>query len=152
MNPYVSIYPSTAPYYREARVTLVWRQTACGMRHCFTRRIDETGGRRKLGCTPTRSAERQRMIEAAANRIATSNAATPRAGSAIGKRCTSSSCSLAMKIPFSWGSKGDILFPWKENIPLNRPPARCRENPALSGGLDSLCHIGTKINRPLWQR
>ena len=45
-----------------------------------------------------------------------------------------------------------VIFPWKENIPLNRPPARCRENPALSGGLDSLCHIGTKINRPLWQR
>ena len=37
-----------------------------------------------------------------------------------------------MRIPFSWGSKGDILFPWKENIPLNRPPARCRGNPALS--------------------
>ena len=29
MNPYVSIYPSTAPYYREARVTLPRRQTAC---------------------------------------------------------------------------------------------------------------------------
>ena len=26
------------------------------------------------------------------------------------------------------------------------------ENTALSGGFDSLCHIGTKINRPLWQR
>jgi hypothetical protein len=25
-------------------------------------------------------------------------------------------------IPFSWGSKGDILFPRKENIPLNRVP------------------------------
>ena len=73
-------------------------------------------------------------------------------GSAIGKHRTSSSCSLAMRIPFSWGSKGDILFPWKENIPLNRPPARCRENPALSGDFDSLCHIGTKINRPLWRR
>ena len=29
MNPYVSIYPSTAPYYREARVTVAGRQTAC---------------------------------------------------------------------------------------------------------------------------
>ena len=152
-------------------MTVERRQTACRMRHCFARRIEECHGRRKLSCTPTRWAERhpqgvyrirkaakpptaaqQRMIEAAANRIATSNAATPRAGSAIGKRRTSSSCSLAMKIPFSWGSKGDILFPWKENIPLNRPPARCRENPALSGDFDSLCHIGTKINRPLWQR
>ena len=128
-------------------MTVERRQTACGMRHCFARRIEECHGRRKLSCTPTRWAERhpqgvyrirkaakpptaaqQRMIEAAANRIATSNAATPRAGSAIGKRRTSSSCSLAMKIPFSWGSKGDILFPRKENIPLNRSPARRREN------------------------
>ena len=30
----------------------------------------ETGGRRKLGCTPTRWAERQRIIEAEANRLA----------------------------------------------------------------------------------
>ena len=98
MNPYVSIYPSTAPYYREARVTLVWRQTACEMRLCCARRIDETGGRRKLGCTSTRLAERhpqgvcrirkaaepptaaqQRIIEAETNRIATLTAATPRA-------------------------------------------------------------------------
>ena len=99
MNPCDSTHPATAPYYREARVTVERRQTACGMRHCFARRIVETGGRRKLGCTPTRSAERhpqgvcrirkaaepptaaqQRMIEAAANRIATPNAATPRYG------------------------------------------------------------------------
>ena len=63
------------------------------------RRIVETGGRRKLGCTSTRWAERhpqgvcrirkaaepptaaqQRMIGAEANRIATPNAATPRYG------------------------------------------------------------------------
>ena len=89
MNPYVSIYPSTAPYYREARVTFAWRQTACRMRHCFARRIDGCLGRRKLGCTTTRSAERhpqgvcrirkaaklptvaqQRIIEAEADRVA----------------------------------------------------------------------------------
>ena len=40
------------------------------MRHCYARRIDETGGKRKLVSTPTRSAERQRIIEAEANRIA----------------------------------------------------------------------------------
>ena len=80
-------------------MTFAWRQTACQMRHCFARRIVETGGRRKLGCTPTRWAERhpqgvyrirkaaepptaaqQRMIGAEANRIAASNAATPRYG------------------------------------------------------------------------
>ena len=104
MNPYYSLPLATAPYYRGARVTLARRQTACRMRHCFARRIEECHGRRKLSCTPTRWAERhpqgvyrirkaakpptaaqQRMIEAAANRIATSNAATPRAGSCIPK-------------------------------------------------------------------
>nr|DAX88168.1 MAG TPA: hypothetical protein [Caudoviricetes sp.] len=29
MNPYVSLRLATAPYYREARVTVVGRQTAC---------------------------------------------------------------------------------------------------------------------------
>ena len=28
----------------------------------------------------------------------------------------------AEPLAFSWGSKGDILFPRKENIPLNRVP------------------------------
>ena len=30
MNPYYSLPLATAPYYREARVTVVGRQTACG--------------------------------------------------------------------------------------------------------------------------
>ena len=96
MNPCISLLLSTAPYYREARVTFARRQTACRMRHCCARRIVETGSRRELLRTSTRWAERQRMIEAEANRIATPNAATPRAGSSIGKHCSSSSCSLAM--------------------------------------------------------
>ena len=58
MNPYYSLPVATAPYYREARVTFAWRQTACQMRHCCARRIVETGSRRKLGCTSTRWAER----------------------------------------------------------------------------------------------
>ncbi len=62
MNPYYSLPVATAPYYREARVTFSRRQTACGMRHCCARRIVGTGGRRKLGCTPTRWAERQRIV------------------------------------------------------------------------------------------
>ena len=146
MNPYVSIYPSTAPYYREARVTLVWRQTACGMRHCFARRIDETGGRRKLGCTPTRSAERhpqgvcrirkaaepptaaqQRMIEAAANRIATSNAALPRYG-----QCNRQALQLfellACNGSLSFGvSKGPFSFA-KENGPFVPLPCAAQGN------------------------
>ena len=58
MNPYYPLPIATAPYCREARVTLERRQTACGMRHCCARRIVETGGKRKLGCTSTRWAER----------------------------------------------------------------------------------------------
>ena len=46
MNPYVSTHSATAPYYREARVTLPRRQTACKMRHCCARRIVECSGRR----------------------------------------------------------------------------------------------------------
>ena len=89
MNPCESLRLATAPYYREARVTFARRRTACGMRHCFARRIDGCLGRRKLGCTTTRQAERhpqgvcrirkaaklptaaqQRIIGAEANRVA----------------------------------------------------------------------------------
>ena len=96
MNPCISLLLSTAPYYREARVTFAWRRTACRMRHCCARRIEECRGRRILVCTFTRQAKRQRIIGAEANRIATPNAATPRARSSIDKHCSSSSCSLAM--------------------------------------------------------
>ena len=54
MNPCESLPLSTAPYYREARVTFAWRQTACRMRHCCARRIVETGSRRELLRTSTR--------------------------------------------------------------------------------------------------
>ena len=122
MNPCESLPLSTAPYYREARVTFVWRQTAYRMRHCFARRIVETGGRRELLRTSTRWAERQRIVEAEANRIAASNAAAPRYG-----QCNRQALQLFELLacnvgPFSWGSKGDILFPRKENIPLIRIP------------------------------
>ena len=62
MNPYVSLRLATAPYYRETRVTVERRQTVCRMRHCCARRIDGCRGRRKLGCTSTRWAERQRIV------------------------------------------------------------------------------------------
>ena len=96
MSPYKSLPIATAPYYREARVTFVRRQTACRMRHCCARRIEECRGRRKLVCTSTRSAERQRIIEAEANRLAVLTRQRRAMGSAIGKHCSSSSCSLAM--------------------------------------------------------
>ena len=58
MSPCESPPIAAAPYCREARVTFPRRQTACRMRHCCARRIDETGGRRELLRASTRSAER----------------------------------------------------------------------------------------------
>ena len=129
-----SLRLATAPYYREARVTLPRRQTACRMRHCCARRIEECRGRRILVCTPTRSAERQRIIEAEASRIANPNAASPRAGSAIGKHCSSLSCPLAMQTPFFW--TGDARFlsrerkwgVWSCRPQAAYPSALCAEN------------------------
>ena len=99
MNPCESLPLSTAPYCREARVTFARRQTACRMRHCCARRIEECSGRRRLLRTPVRWAERhpqgvcrirkaaepptaaqQRVVGAEANRIAASNAEAPRYG------------------------------------------------------------------------
>ena len=99
MNPCELLLRSTAPYYREARVTVARRQTACGMRHCCARRIVECPDRWELLRTSTRWAERhpqgvcrirkaaepptaaqQRVVGAEANRMAASNAATPRYG------------------------------------------------------------------------
>ena len=115
MNPCDSTHPATAPYYREARVTVARRQTACRMRHCCARRIVETGGRRKLGCTSTRWAERQRMIEAEANRIATPNAATPRYG-----QCNRQALQLFELLAcngkrLSFGRATSVFFLGKEN-------------------------------------
>ena len=134
MNPCESLPLATAPYYREARVTLERRQTACGMRHCCARRIDESVSKRELVCTPTRWAERhpqgvcrirkaaepptaaqQRMIEAEANRLATPNAATPRYG-----QCNRQALQL-FELPacngkrLSFGRATPVFFLGKEN-------------------------------------
>ena len=150
MNPYVSIYPSTAPYYREARVTVERRQTACRMRHCYARRIDETGGKRKLVSTPTRSAERQRIIEVEANRIvkpmaaSVSNAATQALSLRRHESCSSSR--LPIKA-FLLGVKGGYsLSEEREWPPLTHPCTvqgnknqRCRAvNPQTIGSSISL--------------
>ena len=117
MSPYDSFSFATAPYYREARVTTARRQTACRMRHYCTRRIDECLGRRKLGCTATRLAKRQRIIEAEASRIAepmavsVSNTATQAVAFRRQKPLRARDCQSK---PFSWGSKGAILFHKRE--------------------------------------
>ena len=123
MNTCDSTHTATAPYCREARVTFAWRQTACQMRHCCARRIVECSGRRKLGCTSTRWAERQRIIGAEANRLATPNAATPRAGSRIPEaqrsfKLWTANLSLSLGVP-----KGPFSFA-KENGPFGTPRER----------------------------
>ena len=129
-----SLRLSTAPYYREARVTFVWRQTACRMRHCFARRIVECSGKRILVSTPTRSAERhpqgvcrirkaaepptaaqQRMIEAEASRIAMLNAALPRAGIPIPEAKGLFKPETANLTPFFWTVTPPVFFLGKEN-------------------------------------
>ena len=106
---------ATAPYYREARVTSERRQTACRMRHCCARRIVECSGKRILVSTPTRSAERQRMIEAEANRIAMLNAALPRAGIPIPEAKGLFKPETANLTPFFWTATPPVFFLGKEN-------------------------------------
>ncbi len=158
MNPCISLLLSTAPYYREARVTFAWRRTACRMRHCCARRIDKTGGRRKLLRTSTRWAERhpqgvcrirkaaepptaaqQRIIGAEASRIAKSLAASvsDAATQAVDSASVAALRAAGLQwrgqgagpLAFSWGFKGDILFPRKENIPLFFAPRTVRGTP-----------------------
>ena len=129
MNPYYSLPLATAPYYREARVTLARRQTACRMRHCCARRIVETGGRRKLGCTSTRWAERQRIVK--------HGKMTIRMAYEMVSAFTSETSELfkpetANPRPFSGGSKGGILF-GKRIPPLPRVPTALGQNPAPFG-------------------
>ena len=50
------------------------------------------------------------------------------AGSCIPEAKSPFEPETANQIPFSWGSKGDILFPRKENIPLNRSPCAAAGN------------------------
>ena len=102
-------------------MTVERRQTAYRMRHCCARRIVETGGRRELLRTSTRWAERQRIIGAEANRIATPNAATPRAGSRIPEAQRSFKLWTA-NLGLSLGGVRGIFSFEKENIPLSRVP------------------------------
>ena len=130
-------------------MTFAWRRTACRMRHCFARRIVETGGRRKLGCTATRSAERhpqgvcrirkaaklptaaqQRIIEAEADRVAVltrqRRAQEVASASIAALRAACSQCqSLSLGVP-----KGIFSFA-KENIPFDSCSAKGAAFPPL---------------------
>ena len=124
---------------REARVTVERRQTAYRMRHCFARRIEECHGRRKLSCTPTRWAERQRIIEAEASRIAepmavsVSNTATQAV--AFRRQKAPSSPRLPIKSLSLGGCKGGYSLSSEREYPpliraaplaLQSPRPKCR--------------------------
>ena len=141
MNPYYSLPLATAPYYREARVTVARRQTACrsGIASLAAVRIIETVcivGSRRLVCTSTRWAERhpqgvcrirkaaepptaaqQRVVGAEANRIVALNAASPRAGISIPEGKRSFGIETANLKPFSWGIERGLFSFTKENSP-----------------------------------
>ena len=117
-------------------MTVVGRQTAYRMRHCCARRIDKTGGRRKLLRTSTRWAERQRIVGAETSRIAKSLAASvsDAATQAVDSASVAALRAAGLQwqgqgagpLAFSWGSKGDILS--RERIsPLFSHPARYGE-------------------------
>ena len=124
-------------------MTIAWRQTACGMRHCCARRIEECRGRRILVCTPTRSAERhpqgvcrirkaaepptaaqQRIVGAEANRLAMLTRLRRARGTFTSEtselfKPETANLSLSLGVP-----KGIFSFA-KENIPF-APAARRR--------------------------
>ena len=109
-------------------MTFARRQTACGMRHCCARRIDETGGRRELGCTSTRLAEQQRMIGAEANRIAMltrlRRAQEVQSASIAALRAARLQCEFSLG-----GCKGGVsLFEKEIPLPYPRPPHQVGKN------------------------
>ena len=128
MNHCDSKHSATAPYYREARVTIAWRQTACRMRHCCARRIDECSGRRKLVCTTTRQAERQRIVEAEANRLAMlTRLCRAQALHSGGKKLVQARDCQSK--PFLLGGvRGLFSFLGKRIAPLCRVPTQCGEH------------------------
>ena len=95
-----------------------------------------TAGRRKLGCICTRLAERQRMQEAEANRIAepmaASEAMPPRRALPLPRRRTPSSCKPAMESLSLGGCKGGCsLSEEREQPPLFRVPCTVQGNHSL---------------------
>ena len=142
MNPCESLRLATAPYCREARVTFAWRRTACGMRHCFARRIDGCLGRRKLGCTTTRQAERhpqgvcrirkasepptaaqQRIIGAETSRIAVPTRLCRAQASPFRRHRSHSSPRLPIN-PFLLGVQGGYSLSSEREYPPFSHPAR----------------------------
>ena len=166
MNPCDSTHPATAPYYREARVTVERRQTAYRMRHCFARRIEECHGRRKLSCTPTRWAERhpqgvcrirkaaepptaaqQRMIEAEANRLAVLTRLCRAQALSFRRRKSHSSPRLPIKSLSLGVPKGPFSFA-KENGPFDLHPCAVAGTPLPhSAGVSSILLINSKSKR-----
>ena len=124
-------------------MTVVGRQTAYRMRHCCARRIDKTGGRRKLLRTSTRWAERhpqgvcrirkaaepptaaqQRIIGAETNRIAVPTRLCRAQASPFRRHRSHSSPRLPIN-PFLLGVQGGYSLSSEREYPPFSHSARC---------------------------
>ena len=123
-------------------MTVVGRQTAYRMRHCYARRIDKTGGRRELLRTSTRWAERhpqgvyrirkaakpptaaqQRIVGAEANRIAVPTRLCRAQASPFRRHRSHSSPRLPIN-PFLLGVQGGYSLSEEREYPPFSHPAR----------------------------
>ena len=139
MNPYVSLRLATAPYYREARVTVARRQTACRMRRLalapalmgapvdgdWGRTAARLAERHPQGCAASVKSDKcQQRSATADNRSRGKSYSNTQRGSARYGQCNRQALQplraarLQWK-PFSWGFKGVILF-CKRMAPLSR--------------------------------
>ena len=126
------------PAYRRSYAISVYfgfYQFCCCLprRHYCARRDMRTIGRRRLGCTPTRSAERQRIVEAEANHIAKARAASVSnaATQVLPFRRHKGHSSPRLPIrTFLLGVQGGHSLLRKRMAPCPRPPARRGEQGA----------------------
>ena len=132
---------ATAPYYREARVTLARRQTACRMRHCCARRIVETGGRWELLLHFYKMGRAAADNRSKSNRIASAKRGICRAHGQCNRQASQLFELLACngKTFLLGDQKGAILFCEREWPPLPRAaPAALLSPPRRSAPLKAL--------------
>ena len=109
------------------------------MRHCCTRRIDKTGGRRKLLRTSTRWAERQRIVGAETNRIAVPTRLCRAQASPFRRHRSHSSPRLPIN-PFLLGVQGgySLTSPFRQAIAAHSSLLACNGGVKGQGPLRSL--------------
>ena len=134
-------YPSAiSVYYRSLQTCFCLRGGIASLAAVGTIENARISDRRKLVCTKTQYAERQRLIEAEASHMSThpmaaSEAMPPRRHFHCPARAASLTCKLAMRAFLLGDIKGAVLFREREPPPLPvqsrrrcfSPSALCRE-------------------------